>query len=220
MAHRQAPFKILHHEERAAREAILNKTISEDELNKRVACNLKLKKWVKENQRAPLSSSELFTQEAKLLKEKLYSEAITLVNPTSLEPPIALLQIGGPSNTAFTKTLQLPVIHILNDTTELQQKRTLDKLKAYNSVIVVFQEMTRRASESFGITKSTRAFVEKLQNLPKKQLYVLFGSPYAMNFFQKESSFLIAYEDDIDAQIAAAETLLGKRKATGVSPIK
>jgi beta-N-acetylhexosaminidase len=216
----------------ALKELVDSKKVSEKELNNRVRKILQLKKWLQDKNgklTAKLEStsnySELFTPKAQALKRRLFEEAVTFLNPKLPQTSTALVQVGGlsTSSTFISRVLEernFPLYFLQADPTKLERKEVLNQLAAYDSVVVAFCEMNRKAKDNFGIKKETVEFVQEMRKLNKNVIYVFFGSPYALKFFKTNESCLIAYEDDRDAQRAAADILLGHLQPKGKLPIK
>lgn len=204
----------------AIKNAVKNGTIQEKELNARVLKILKLKEWSKINNQP----SAVDEKSAIELKKQLYQEAITANNFSAIDcSNAAVLQIGGTTNNSFYTCLKqkssMPRIYIRSDSTKTERERVLKELQSYSTIIVSFSEMSRKAADQFGIKPSTLELIEQIRMLNKKWVFVLFGSPYALKFFKKEDACLIAYEDDPDAQEAAADTILGILTPKGKLPI-
>lgn len=211
----------------ALKAAVLNKIISTDELDKRVLKVLQLKQWIREKNGsfdAKLNYETLFSPAAQKLKSRLYREALTYLNPCKLTPSTAIVQIGGAGNTPFTNMLtkeqKFPLFFLPTQSTLLERKEAWNTLAQFESFIVVFAEMNHKPHDNFGLSVETLEFLAGLRFPYNNCLYVFFGTPYALKFFGKRDSCLIAYEDDIDAQIGAAEVICGKLEAKGRLPIR
>ncbi len=211
------------------KKAISNGSLTESELDAHVTRILRAK--ASSNGPTQLTNSlqrELFNGNARTLKKKLYSQAVTLVAntliPVADKPSMAYLQVGGTRESAFQHQLEnlLPNIEseYINaiptgpDMTEVQTFLEPDE-----TIIVGIFEMNKFAGRDFGIAPDTFLFLETLKAKGKKLIVCLFGSPYALKFFDDYDTVVMAYEDDIDAQIAGANIIAGKQKAMGKLPV-
>ncbi len=202
----------------------------EQELDKRVLKILKLKQSIKDEEVESdhLDYDDLFSQQALTIKKRLYEAAITI--PSTIDPhscvlkndAALLVQIGGKGFTPFYTTLKkayprLAFAYLSPDPSALERAALVKKMKEYNSCIVAFQEMNRQAQDDFGCSPSIKTFIKESRST--SPTFVLFGSPYALSFFEAGDRCVIAYEDDPDAQEAAANVLLGKLEAKGKLPV-
>ena len=168
---------------------------------------------------------------AKMLKQKLYEAAITVpINQNRVLPlqnldkrKIAYVQIGGRDPSPFLETLQkyssvegffLPSVPDLS-----ARKMVLEAMKGYNTLIVGLGDMNKYASRGFGISSTAREMIGDLRSQDSELILTVFGSPYSLKYFGEENAIVVAYEDDPDAQIAAAEAIFGGIVPTGALPV-
>jgi len=161
---------------------------------------------------------KLHTPEAYALKKQLFSEAITIVHgekflPTNTAYSVLLL-INPPADTPFAHTLDIPVITIDNNS---NIPSVLEALNSYTTIIIGIYRINKREPPTYGISQTTKTLYEKLNN--KHRIVVLFGTPYAASQFAGSDVLLVAYEQDSDAQQAAANVILGFKKAQGTLPV-
>jgi len=205
------------------KQAIQEGSVSMKELDARVLKILEMKEWVQEqnSSKTSLENISLHTPEAVALKRRLYQEVITLVaDPMQAIPikgqSIALIESGTDQPSQFAAALtaehQMPVYHL----SEGPQK--LAELKTYDQVIVSLFGMNKYLSQDFGISAEARELIDLLG---EKGIVVIFGSPYSLVFFDRSKQALVeAYEDDEDAQNAAAAVILGKIAPKGILPVR
>lgn len=184
--------------------------IEEERINRSVARILKLKSAVGLHAKATVNSlrlRDLRTAEAKRLKERAYAEAVTLVNdPHELLPirsPALVVQVGSDTELPFTTRMGLPWISA--DRQEALQ------LKEAHTILFALSNRERAAEVA--------SWAAELQEEGKRVVVVLFTSPYAIEAFGEEESLIVAYEDDPDAQRAAADLLCGRRQFLGHLPV-
>jgi beta-N-acetylhexosaminidase len=208
--------------------ALADGRLSEKELNRRVlqileakigaGCFSAQKKESSNQEKKNLSSA------AEIVKKKCYQEALTWVRKpqiTSLcsKESCALLEykkdasLGSPSLFGQELLLQHKATYI-----PFSPEITCATLAPYQTIIAPFFDMNNYAARQFGITTEAINFLSQLPAAGKKIIIVLFGSPYSAGLW-KEAACLIAYEADPAAQYAAAQVLLGRKKATGKLPI-
>lgn len=157
-----------------------------------------------------------YTQE---LKKEAYRQAITLVcDPAKLIPLAA----------------QKKYAYICSTNIEQEFKNSLSKyvtLKEYNKnvelhliqepiVIIPLYGLTRKKENDFGIDIALKKLIYELVKQDKQLIIVVFGTPYSLEILPCEAAtIIIAYEDDIDAQQAAADVVTGNLIAQGKLPV-
>lgn len=169
---------------------------------------------------------DLNSKQALLLKRNLYENAMTLVrNADNLLPfkslaktSIASVSIGATAKTPFQERLDkyAKVTHLQSP--KEVPANLLGQLKSKDVVIVSLHDMSGSASKSFGITQSTKTFIDNLRKQTKVVL-VVFGTPYALQYFDNVDWVLQAYEEDPIAQDVAAQALFGGIPVKGKLPV-
>ncbi len=208
--------------------------ISMEALDQRVKRILKAKYFAQLHtyQDLPLSglAQDIHGVEAKILLEKLYASAQTLVrNNQDLIPfkrldtlKIASLAIGGNKANTFQRYLgkytEVTSFQTPKTTNAFQYQLLSRKLAQYNTVIISLHDMRKRAREGFGISPQTRQFIKNLQAQAQVVLTV-FGSPYSLSYFQDTSNLLCAYEDTEESQKVAPQVLFGALPILGKLPV-
>lgn len=167
---------------------------------------------------------------AKALKRELIQNALTLVrNPEHLIPfkdidslRIASLSIGKSSRSDFQKRLssyqKMAHYQVGKEISSTKQKDLISKLKQQDVTIVSLHDMSSYASKKFGLTTSTKNFIEALRQETKVVL-VVFGTPYALEAFDKVDWVLCAYEENEDSEDLAAQALYGAFSIRGRLPV-
>ncbi len=167
---------------------------------------------------------------AQVLKRKLIDNALTLVrNDQQIVPiqeiknkKITVLSIGDNARTPFQKTLakygDFVQVSIGKEIGSSQSTRLLHQFKSQDLVIVSLHDMSSRASKNFGITASTRSFLDKVGQ-QNKTLLVVFGNPYSLEYFDNINNILEAYDDDEMVQESAAQAILGATGINGRLPV-
>lgn len=212
------------------KQAIQNNIISEEELDKRVLRILKAKEKLGLNKQRYLNNikkEDFFTTEAKDLKKKLYETAIILVAntknilPLNAGDQIIYMQISGQKNIEFKNKLNstykdIEILQLDKNISE-QEIQKITKLSGKTIIISIF-DMNKFASKNYGISNKTLELINEL-NKKNNVILILFGNAYSLKFFKNIPTIIMAYEDDIDAQNAAANIISGKLKPSGSLPV-
>lgn len=228
--------------------AVLQQTISEQELDRRVLKIVLAKQWAQKHSPEKLTTLDLYqrlhTPEAAALKQQLYAQSITNVknaDPLTTHEHIAYLQIGGQEKTitvnqlgqdinktipaqshckkVIDQELECPTFTFSNNPNQDEIEHLLKQLSSTETVIISIFDMNKFATQQFGLSDNTLRCIDALKKANKKVIVCLFGSPYSLKFFDAADGIIMAYEDDKDAQQAAAEIIVGKRKALGKLPV-
>ena len=168
----------------------------------------------------------LFSTHAKNIVKKLQQKSITLVRDeqkiipiSNISENIALLDIGVKYPSDFQKRMMQ---YGLTDTYRMSKgqgsNNLLNTLAQKDRVIVAFHDMSRMASKSFGIHHEDVEWLKALAQRTKVAV-ILFGNPYAMQYFDDIATAVVAYEDDEGVQDAAAQSIVGARALAGKLPV-
>lgn len=183
---------------------------------------------------------------ARALKKELYRKAQTLVrNDGGLLPlrpgqRIAHVQIGAPPRlyglrnalpwlfrraayTPFADALaaRLPFRSFYSSARPSpgEIRRLLAGLSGSDAAVVSLQGMTRKAADGYGLTPEALDLLARIRASGKPTALVVFGNPYSLALTGPQTAVLVAYEDDPDAQAAAADVLSGALQAQGRLPV-
>lgn len=213
------------------KEALREKLISEYEINERVQKILNVKKALGTFNKKIITNQDienLFNKETYKLKKKLYEEAITVLKNNNIIPATSLahtayIQIGGSFNSPFFTTLQKKDSDLINnllpacpagyDVNEL-----IYQLESFDSVIISLMCINNVEQQQFGLSSTTLELIKQINQI-KKVVLVIFGSPYSLKYFEDVPTIIMAYEDDPDAQEAAAKIITGELTARGKLPV-
>lgn len=213
------------------KEALTNGTLTMQELDDHVQKILQIKQRIRNQASSQRDPDQLDTTYTYALKKKLYRAAITLAkNSNQVIPltinnlhPIPLIQIGSKQQEQFaTKLMQQQQIklHIIrHDESEKNIMQLRQGLNDEETIIVSIHEMTQSVQNDYGITNTTKQLLNNLNKENKQIIVVIFGNPYSMQFFKDISAIIIAYEDEAETQIAAADVILGNLKPRGTLPV-
>lgn len=175
-------------------------------------------------------NEDLNSKASLALKSKLIEESLTLVNDKDLAIPISTpankiimtLAIGATEETPFQSRVNSysNARHFFTSKKITNQKAKLldQNLADASHVMVSFHDMSKYASKNFGIDQSS---VQYIRNLAKKKnvIIILFGSPYALKYFEDLDPILISYDEDPMTQDLSAQALFGSNRISGKLPV-
>lgn len=213
-------------------------SISQDEIDLRCRRILAMKHWAGLNKYRPVPVAglvkDLNTKDGELLQRELIEKAITLVeNKNSLLPlqridtlNLASLVFSRHEQTTFQKTLahymEMDQFQLTRETGFQEMMNVVNKLIAYDLVIIGVHDTDMRVTRQFGITPLITDVVRRLSEHTRVILTV-FGSPYSLSYFDhlpKLSAIIISYEDHSFTQSYSAQLIFGGITASGVLPVK
>ncbi|MDX1477995.1 MAG: glycoside hydrolase family 3 N-terminal domain-containing protein [Saprospiraceae bacterium] len=173
---------------------------------------------------------DLFSPEAIALKSRLIEDALTVVaNEDQLLPiqevhgvEVASLFIGRSGKTRFQERLDAyaGMKHVAVTQDQLLQRGSslFPALALKERVIVGLAGMNKYAGRDFGLDPRTLEFLNRL-NEKTEVILVIFGSPYALTFFEDFDHVMMAYQDDPMIGDIAAQALFGAIPVRGRLPV-
>lgn len=176
------------------------------------------------------ASNDINNQNAKALKRKLVQNALTLVRDVPQLIPfqrvdsisVASLSIGANRQTDFQKRLSsyksMSHYQVSKNASTSEQQRVINNLGKTQTVIVSIHDMSQYASKGFGISTATKDLIEQL-NQQHEVILVVFGNPYALQYFDNLNTILVTYQEDEDTQDLAAQALFGAFGISGRLPV-
>ena len=215
------------------KQAVNNNVITPERLAESVKKILRYKYRIGlEKEPIPLDSDnitqKLITDSAVLLKEELIRAAATLVRDESGHIPlnggknIVSLALGAQPGNPFQKELSRFTTARLFQSDGPQTTGKLMKSfaeeKNENVYVISLHDMSRYSSRNFGLNQHE---IEQINLFSKKHpvILVLFGSPYALTWFDNVSSVTVGYADDSYTQANMARALFGKEEFQGRLPV-
>jgi beta-glucosidase-like glycosyl hydrolase len=210
----------------AIREAVESGRLTEERIDHSLRKVLALKKQFPFHQPLPFELANFMTAEALQLKKRLFSEAVTLVRHPDGSIPLTqtaaiLTSNAGSRTTVFSSYLACINCFDMGALESYENFPTLLQALDKDAVVIVaVYGTTRNHQNAYDLTPQLRAWIPPLVDAGKQVIVVHFGTPYAIKYLNKAQVVIAAYEDDPDAQIAAAEVLLGKRLPKGVLPVQ
>lgn len=217
------------------KKAVNDSLIPIEELNKRCHKVLLAKEWVGLNKNSKVNTANLYadvkTSAGEALNYKLAEAALTVVKNDSIlsinnvNQKIAYLNIGAGSGNSFgarmKKYAKVTEIRMSKSAKSSTQAAILEKLKAFDLVIVGMHKHSRSPKSNFGMSYSSIDFIKKLAKA-KPTAVVMFANPYAAENFENMSDikgFVVAYEDTKYTRDRAAQLIFGATDGTGKLPV-
>lgn len=167
----------------------------------------------------------------KALKAKLLEAAITVVRDETSQLPIqvkgvdryAVLSLGSRSPSSFADRCKSYVpgatlLHTNGEVSDQEKETLIRQLALHDHVVVSVHGMSRYNSKNYGLSASQIDFLHTLQAETDFTL-VLFGSPYALKYFDDIKTVVVAYEYDDLAQDITAQALFGASAIRGKLPV-
>ncbi len=163
------------------------------------------------------------------LKHELIENALTLVrNEENIVPildnytSIASLAIGSDGLSHFQVMIneyqKIPRYVSPYDIARVEKTAMLEKLGPKDLVLVSLHNMSRKASDRYGLTKTAVDFIQALSKKTRVVLLV-FGNPYSLSNFDSIDHVMMCYNDDRLTQNLAAQALFGAVALKGRLPV-
>ncbi len=156
----------------------------------------------------PIDSAEAYA-----LKKKLFQEAMTLVRNEGLLPlnqkNIALIEWGSAPHFAD---------RVGGEQFSLDDPQLLEKINKYECLVVALAKFSTSAQD-FGLDAETKKRLEALSHQRIPIIGVIFGTPYSLAKLPFFEAILVAYENEREAQEAAADVLFGRLNPKGKLPV-
>ncbi|MEE9438010.1 MAG: glycoside hydrolase family 3 N-terminal domain-containing protein [Saprospiraceae bacterium] len=218
----------------AIKKGILDKTVPYERLENSVKKILRAKyiqgltTWID----IPIEgiADDINNNKSLALKEELIENIITLATDEAELVPIKKIHdtkfvsiaVGAKKQTVFQNTISKYVdcthLRLSKQATGAQKGKILKDSKDADYVIVSFHDMSKYATKEFGISKSSINFL-KMLNKEKKVIIVLYGSPYALKYFDDFSTVVVSYDEDEMTQDITAQAIFGATGFKGKLPI-
>ena len=206
------------------------KKITEQRLAHSVKKILKAKYLVGLNNNKEISSEflsdNLNTNKDDYLIAKSMQAAITVVQnknnvlPLEKTTTYGYLKLGDDTGLDFRNSLSKEIkLHRVNES--LSNSEIISNLKDYEKIIIGFHRSNDNPWKPSSFSKKE---IQLISELVKSHTIILdvFVKPYALskiNTLEGIDGLVVSYQNNIPAQIASADILLGDRKATGKLPV-
>jgi beta-glucosidase-like glycosyl hydrolase/CubicO group peptidase (beta-lactamase class C family) len=178
--------------------------------------------------------SSLNSAKGKALREKLFEEAITLVeNHNEILPlrkmkkqELAIVSFGLKPNSSFekyaSKYTDATYLYLPKTLSIAQNDSILQLLKSFDRVIFNIGRTTIFPQRSFGITSSSIELIKKASK-QNSCIINLLGSPLAMQKYFKNpklyDAFILSHQDNRTTEKLSAEMIFGALGFHGVLPV-
>ena len=216
-------------------DAVNNGTISIERLDKSVYRILRTKEILDLPGKSSWTNAtniyqEINSDEAINIKAEIYEQALTLANNSADVLPIrdlkkhgyASIALGDNQPNVFQERLEsyVDVDHhsISKDGASSEYQKALEKLSGYDRVIVSSHDMSWYSRNNYGLNEAQIKFINDLSGRTEV-IFVMFGTPYALKWFENVPTVLVAYEDNELTHEAAAQALFGVTAISGRLPV-
>ncbi len=216
-------------------DAVNNGTISIERLDKSVYRILRTKEILDLPGKSSWTNAtniyqEINSDEAVNIKAEIYEQALTLANNSADVLPIrdlkkhgyASIALGDNQPNVFQERLEsyVDVDHhsISKDGASSEYQKALEKLSGYDRVIVSSHDMSWYSRNNYGLNEAQIKFINDLSGRTEV-IFVMFGTPYALKWFENVPTVLVAYEDNELTHEAAAQALFGVTAISGRLPV-
>lgn len=158
------------------------------------------------------------------LKKDAFQASVTAVNkiPTlQHNKPISIIQVGDPKDEDLIESLshefKCDVYRLSYDSTQEEIAHIATQIAPNTPIIIALFNMTRDPKTKFGISDAILDLTQKI--VTNECILCIFGSPYCLKYFKKNSAALVAYQNDSIAQTVVAEIIARNYKAPGKLPV-
>lgn len=167
----------------------------------------------------------LISNESRVLKRMLIDQSITLVKndisvplDRAVRQKTSIISFGVTEKTPFQTSMKKYCKGRILSSPSILDRNKLDQIRDDSLLIVGFHAMSRYRKKGYGIDLSV---IKQLRELRKNTniLIVLFGSPYALEYFEGFKNIVVSYNDDPYTQLATAQALTGGLSFSGRLPI-
>ncbi len=220
------------------KKAVSEGKVTEEEIDKRVSKVLRIKYMAGLDAYKPADTHKLYEKlnkpEALLLKEKLYEQAVTVVNDQSNLLPIQVLDTASFASLSisvgedsFASSFQ----NMLNQYAsfnhyDISQKEEnswnynaiFNRLKRYEYVIIGVNNIEQLYGENQQMLKNSLTFLKFLQD-ETNVILVVFDSPYELKYFEDFKHVVCAYQEEADVQKIVPQQLFGALPIMGKLPV-
>jgi beta-glucosidase-like glycosyl hydrolase/CubicO group peptidase (beta-lactamase class C family) len=172
--------------------------------------------------------ADLNNNENKVLDQKLYENAVTLLkNKKEILPvkdlqetKIAYLKVGDDSNEVFVNTLKKYTdVDVLK--MDSLSEENLDILKPYGLIIIGYHKSNASAYRKNDFTNSELAFIEKIAQ-DRKVVLAVFARPYVLMKLKQTKNIeglVMAYQNSEMSQSVTAQAIFGAVGFKGILPV-
>ncbi len=215
----------------AIEKAIAQGKITIGDIEQRVRLILKAKYFAGLHRFQPIKTENLYQDlndiSSKVLRRKIYTQAITVVRADSGVLPIkglagkkiVALGVGASGKDFFLQRLEsyAPITKVSLSKTDVAAKYP-QLVSQADLVVVGLHNVGNSASNHYDLPENLRAALDKLET-QKRLVLVVFGNPYALKYFDKYKNLVCAYDNTEEAQDVGAQIVFGAIGARGRLPV-
>lgn len=217
------------------KQALQNGTLTEDQINTSVERILTAKQKANIHHPIKYDKSQLQLPCAKELQKQLYQAVITLARneneclPLKKNSAETVHIITNDQNSRppfiqeLEKYLTIKHHHIDPNTSQESCDQLEEQLKKHKNVIAALHIPGRSGMIETQHTEQQKPthspYISLINKLEKKLILVLFGNPYNLKHIPDTKATIVAYENEDEAQIAAAQTIVAKHNPRGQLPV-
>ena len=214
--------------------AMASGEVSKEYVEEKVKKILYHKYWAGLNEFVPIAEENLLedlnSSYADFLLNTLIEKQLCVVQdkdnllpiPVNSDKKIAVLSVGGPIKNDFQRTIDryhtVTHMHLPKVVATAPGNAVIQKLKDFDLVLVSLHQMSKYPRNNFGVDLSTAKFIRSL-NDAKKCVFIDFGNPYNLKFFDGMKTVVMAYQEDKLNQVKAAQMLFGAIGADAYLPV-
>ena len=220
---------------RVIKQYIADGKLSWDDIFKSTKKVLKAKYRLGLTNFSPLPTEKLKTRintpEAQSIKRMLHQKSMTLVRNNEQVVPISstdttqliTIAIGASGKSTFQKRIdkfdnQAKHFQLSTEVGATKANEIIQNTSPEDLIVISLHDMSYFARWNYGVTQSTRDFIEQLDK-KRKIILVLFGTPYSLTYFDNIGNILVAYEENNDTENLAAQALFGDFAIQGRLPV-
>lgn len=178
--------------------------------------------------------ADLNTYHAEQLNKRLAHASITLIKNDGDVLPLkesttekaAYLSIGAPTGNHFHSMLEayknLPQYSIHKSHNASEASSLIKSIIQYETIVISVHNNSMFPTRQYGINQET---VDLISNIAKKKevILTLFANPYSLLYFKENildiDAILVAWQDGLNFEEAAAQVIFGGRQAMGSLPV-
>lgn len=215
--------------------ALVKGEITQAEIDQHCLKILQAKEWSGLNKLSKIETTNLYTDlnpgSADALNRRIKREALTLVSnkgnnfPLAEGKSLAIVAIGDETPDQFQQNISnfrpTSFFNVGKTPSNRQIQQLRDTLRFFDKVIVVIANTNILAKKNFGFTDEGMNLCNAINSSCKSSL-VAFVNPYAIQKLERldnYESILVAYQDDDETQLEAAQVVLGFTEPTGKLPV-
>ncbi len=137
----------------------------------------------------------------------------------------AVISLGATEVSPFQKEIQKRFSNTTNFiiskiASAADIKNVTKALNSYDQIIVAIHEYRLRPQSALDFNDELKAFISDVSKL--NTITCLFANPYTISGFpgiEKSKSLIVAYQNNVEMQLAAAKVLSNQMKASGRLPV-